>query len=108
MAEYIDKQKFIDELDDKYSLGDIGRMERDIIVDALLYAKPADVRPVVRGRWIPVANGRGGHECSECHNYAPSYQTGAEYLTKFCPDCGADMRSRYAVGAGEISCNKLQ
>lgn len=50
MSEYIDKQKFIDELDDKYSLGDIGRMEHDIIVNALLYAKSADVRPIVKDK----------------------------------------------------------
>lgn len=91
MAEYIDKQKFIDELDDKYSLGDIGRMEHDIIVGALLYAKPADVWPVIDGNWIPVTNGRGGHECSKCHQYAPSYQSGSEYLSRFCPSCGCYM-----------------
>ena len=44
------------------------------------------------GEWIPVTNGRGGHECNLCHNYAPSYQTGDEWLTNFCPNCGADMR----------------
>lgn len=44
------------------------------------------------GRWIPVTNGRGGYECDQCHNYAPAYQTGADYLTNFCPCCGADMR----------------
>lgn len=91
MAEYIDKQKLIDELDDKYSLGDIGRMEHDIIVNALLYAKPAHVRPIIDGNWIPVTNGRGGHECSRCHEYAPSYQAGNEYLSRFCPFCGCYM-----------------
>lgn len=41
--------------------------------------------------WIKVTNGRGGHECDICHEYAPSYKNGDEYLTKFCPDCGAKM-----------------
>lgn len=45
-----------------------------------------------RGRWTTVTNGRGGHECDQCHNYAPSYQTGEEHLSDFCPNCGADMR----------------
>jgi len=45
-----------------------------------------------KGEWIPVTNGRGGHECNLCHNYAPSYQTGDEWLTYFCPNCGANMR----------------
>ena len=44
------------------------------------------------GRWIPVTNGRGGHECDLCHNYAPAWQTGEERLTDFCPNCGAYMR----------------
>ena len=45
-----------------------------------------------RGKWIPVTNGRGGHECSLCHSYASSFQTGDEWLTDYCPNCGADMR----------------
>lgn len=44
------------------------------------------------GKWIPVTNGRGGHECSLCHSYAPSFQTGDEWLTDYCPCCGSDMR----------------
>ena len=45
-----------------------------------------------KGKWIPVTNGRGGHECSLCHSYAPSFQAGDEWLTDYCPCCGADMR----------------
>lgn len=48
------------------------------------------IRP--KGKWVEVTNGRGGHECSECHDYAPSFQNGAERLSHFCPSCGADMR----------------
>lgn len=44
-----------------------------------------------RGRWIPVTNGRGGYECDQCHEYAPSYQNGDEHLSNFCPNCGAKM-----------------
>lgn len=43
------------------------------------------------GKWIPVTNGRGGHECDQCHEYAPSWQTGEEHLTNYCPKCGARM-----------------
>lgn len=45
-----------------------------------------------KGHWIKVTNGRGGHECDVCHDYAPSFQSGNEYLSAFCPNCGADMR----------------
>lgn len=93
MAEYIDKQKLIDELDDKYSLGDIGRMEHDIIVDALLYAKTADVRPVVKGQWKEGKVYTWGDiidkfpcECSVCG------RTALGEPWHFCPNCGADMR----------------
>ena len=43
------------------------------------------------GEWIEVTNGRGGHECSECHSYAPSYASGDEHLSDYCPNCGAKM-----------------
>ncbi len=46
------------------------------------------------GEWIEVTNGRGGHECSNCHGYAPSYMNGDEHLSDFCPNCGADMRGK--------------
>jgi hypothetical protein len=54
-------------------------------------APAADVQPVVHGKWIPVTNGRGGSECNVCHAYAPSLQSGAEYKSHFCPNCGARM-----------------
>ena len=44
------------------------------------------------GSWIPVTNGRGGHQCDRCGCYAPSYQSGTEWLSNFCPECNADMR----------------
>ena len=44
------------------------------------------------GKWIEVKSTRGGHECSKCHKYAPSYQNGIELLSNYCPNCGADMR----------------
>lgn len=47
-----------------------------------------------RGEWIPVTNGRGGFECSECHSYAPAYQSGDDNLSNYCPNCGARMGER--------------
>lgn len=44
-----------------------------------------------KGHWIKVTNGRGGHECDLCHEYAPRYRSGDEHLSDFCPDCGAKM-----------------
>lgn len=45
-----------------------------------------------KGHWVPVTNRRGGFECDQCHNYSPSYQNGNDYLSYYCPYCGADMR----------------
>lgn len=48
-----------------------------------------------KGRWIPTASGRGRHECSRCHEYAPCYQDGSEHLSTFCVLCGAKMKGGY-------------
>jgi hypothetical protein len=50
-----------------------------------------EAEPIKHGRWLPVTNGRGGFECSVCTNYAPSYQDGVEWHSRFCPTCGARM-----------------
>lgn len=54
-------------------------------------AKGCPIQTIKTGHWIEVTNGRGGHECDICHDYAPSYQSGDEYLTIYCPNCGAKM-----------------
>lgn len=48
----------------------------------------ADVRPVVRGKWIKPTRVPDSmlDECSVC-----GFDTGA-YTFNFCPNCGADMR----------------
>ena len=51
----------------------------------------AEYKEPKAGHWIKVTNGRGGHECDLCHEYEPSYQSGKEYLTNYCPNCGAKM-----------------
>ena len=65
------------------------RMLRTLLngIDTMPSATPTERT----GHWIKVTNGRGGHECDICHEYAPSYQDGDEYLTKYCPNCGAKM-----------------
>lgn len=61
-------------------------------VDRIMDLSPVNPQePKKTGHWIEVTNGRGGHECSLCHEYAPSYQGGDEWLTKYCPNCGARM-----------------
>ena len=55
-------------------------------------SKLPSVTPQMKtGHWIKVTNDRGGHECDVCHDYAPSYRSSDEHLTKYCPNCGCRM-----------------
>ena len=57
----------------------------------------ADVRPVVRGRWIKQNDDPldGNFYCSACHSgidIATGSETPIDREMFFCPNCGADMR----------------
>ena len=54
--------------------------------DCLCKHSAADVRPVVRGRWLyeTEIEGHACGECSACHKI--------RVIDNFCPNCGADMR----------------
>lgn len=64
----------------------------------------ADVRPVVRGKWMEFSGRAFGmaedgtmlalklHTCSECKK-----STIDAFYTNFCPNCGADMRGEQDV-----------
>ena len=83
MAEYIEKQAVLDEMDED--------IEEFVECDYALkitkrYIKkipPADVRPVVRGRWV---RNNGRWCCDKCTCPVQVIRS------PFCPNCGADMR----------------
>ena len=54
----------------------------------------ADVRPVVRGKWVRLDMHKGMEQfrCSICRSecYVPTCM--GEPMYEFCPNCGADMR----------------
>lgn len=106
MAEYIEKQDIYDAIDllmTRFPYKVPGRPDtyhpyNEAWADACSYAldlirhhPPADVRPVVRGRWIvhydDIWPTESTQECSECHEEVPLLID-----CKFCPNCGADMR----------------
>ena len=64
---------------------------QEAVYDGEACEKLIDLVDRPTGEWIEVTNGRGGHECSECHSYAPSYASGDEHLSDYCPNCGARM-----------------
>lgn len=63
----------------------------------------ADVRPVVRGKWIRGNESRtsptkDSYICSVCGEKTLSGFCGNPAKTNFCPNCGADMREVKADG----------
>lgn len=74
------------------------RIMRDSAFCALEAIQPADVRPVVRGKW-EIDNSYAGPglmnlRCSVCGEFGGTWRdcTLPSMLYKFCPNCGADMR----------------
>jgi len=69
---------------------------RKVAISALKKMPSADVVPVVHGRWehfyLPMSI--MPHKCSICGCPAPCHMKGRdleEYLTDYCPNCGAKM-----------------
>ena len=57
-----------------------------------------DAVELVHGRWISDGLGDGERICSVCRRYALYTHRGRydQYLTDYCPNCGADMRGEKA------------
>jgi len=52
----------------------------------------ADVKPVIRGKWINTyIQGIHHYRCTNCGEYIEAIWT-ANFDYNFCPNCGADMR----------------
>lgn len=95
MSEYIDRKAVAPAIDEQLELskGDWLFVDR-----AIANIPPADVAPVVHGRWdcipntyVSVASKDGAYSgnattCSACHEVNPN-----EYKTNYCPNCGARM-----------------
>ena len=88
MAEYI---KRVDAL----KAATLAELDVDFVIEAIRHIPAADVRPVVRGRWLKRDDNPPLIECKcsvcEFADYGTKID---EYWFKrnFCPICGADMR----------------
>lgn len=60
-----------------------------VSADVIHKLPAADVRPVVRGRWV--VKGQDVF-CSACEAESAYNEWGASHWSKYCPHCGADMR----------------
>ena len=92
----IDADKLIDYTDDRYSLHEIGRRERDDIVWALESAPTVDAVPVRHGHYVGEGDGYANGElvydvwkCSECGCVFEDDYEKPTY--NYCPNCGARM-----------------
>ena len=82
-TEYIEKQVAMDAVNSVPAANWVSKR----YTEELERIPPADVRPMVRGRWIPFTSEAAGDiwYCSAC-------DIGFAHRTDFCPNCGADMR----------------
>ena len=80
MAEYIDREAFIEAVKDIPMWGSVAVMFADSI-------PAADVAPVVHGRWVHL----GGDEwcCSACGFVISTEGSWEKPTQKYCEDCGA-------------------
>ena len=81
MAEYIERETLLDRI---RGTGYAEPIKSNLLVMAVTIPA-ADVRPVVRGKWIDHQEGRWIYaKCSECG-------TVHDVRSNFCPNCGAAM-----------------
>lgn len=84
----IDADRLVNETDDRYTLNEIGRRERDDIVNALEFAPTVDAVPVRHGKWSVPHGHPNARVCSVCMMIC--HEDSARFY-KYCPNCGARM-----------------
>lgn len=90
MSEYISREAAKNYVIGRYD-DQLGFITMEDIIDQLDYVPAADVRPVIRGKWVSANEQSNGGTvycfscCSECGRKTATN-------TDFCPNCGADMR----------------
>lgn len=90
MAEYIDRQKLIQDIEDSVRFSSRNGVSAEMrgahkIVDRIISAPTVDAVEVVHGRWETQMLGDDvGYKCSACH-------LTSDWDTPYCPQCGALM-----------------
>lgn len=95
MADFISREAAYKTLTEYYHHS--SGVQHTVLREALNRVPTADVRPVVRGKWIRGNESRTGptkdsYICSVCGEKTLSGFCGNPAKTNFCPNCGADMR----------------
>ena len=91
MAEYIERDMLLKMISHKPSSPTTEREDRLIngFISAVKNCPAADVRPVVRGKWIFYDS--FAWECTHC-GWLNYHNMGVPNVYNYCPNCGADMR----------------
>ena len=110
MAEYIEREAFLERVDGIWDCADMvfepndkcyrsddcasckWRETKNAIRKIAAYLPAADVRPVVRSHWFDGACVNCGFKPALDYEYATAYDDYNEYRWNYCPNCGADMR----------------
>ena len=80
----MDKKRALEVLDQIPTIGEQ--------VDALEMAIEALENSSPKGKWIEEGRLFNFHKCSNCGEDAFLHDVHGEYLSNYCPNCGADMR----------------
>ena len=97
MADYIERQAAIDAFNRiKNTLKNPETAHYDTLMfyeieDVLEDVEPADVAPVVHGKWMKEDRGHVEY-CAVCDQCGFDWMWSDRGYFKFCPNCGADMR----------------
>ena len=97
MAEYIDREKLLKEIDEAIDADGLGYVVGQTMKRYLERQSAADVAPVVHGNW-EIKLQYGGtiwNRCTECGNEeSENYGIPAMCTMWYCPKCGAKMDNR--------------
>lgn len=98
MAEYIDREKLLDDLLAAAKHGGMGEIIAQTLMRYVKRQPAADVAPVVHGQWDGEGDGFADGEivldvwyCSECGHCIDDGTDDPCVLPNYCPNCGAKM-----------------
>ena len=97
MVEYIERETMLSLYEGEYDTVDY-HVPIPVLIQNIKDIPAADVRPVVRGRWIvgkiddPILEPVGISESFRCSECDYGYVSFDQKRHNYCPNCGADMR----------------